>query len=534
MGNGERVGKGNQAMKAAAKNTVRPKAAKNRNNVVTVARRGKSPAGSLTQAQRIAAANRYRENYNPVAGLDIKRARALIESYARGEYADLMWAYGAPMTGIETADPDLLALIERRTSALLEFDWQAKIADKSKRRAGWDKTLAEEQQAALYEAYDRIDNIYEGIEHLELAAFRGFSLLEKHRDFSGEVAHLEVLDHWHVVRDGWAGAWRYNPEARATRYANLPEANTLDMRNWLLHEVPRMVNRFALVKFIRSNLSEKDWDAFIEIYGVPGGVVIGPPNVPEGQETEYRENAARISEGGTGYLPNGSTYEPNDGPRGLNPFRDRLSHLSEKLVLAGTGGLLTMLTAPGSGTLAGSAHQEAFDLIARARARRISEVFQRGIDAEFLGRNFPGRPRLAYFAIAANEETDAGDAVGHVVSLAGAGYMTDPTQVRELSGYKVELAKADTGGRAPDTGKPRAVLNRASREDFYAAAAADMAPLADRLEALLALRGADFEREARKLRADLPGLLEQIDADPASAEVLAEILGEDFLEGMKA
>ena len=51
----------------------------------------------------------------------------------------------------------------------------------------------------------------------------------------------------------------------------------------LIREARRHVNRIALTKFIRANLSSKDWDAFIEIYGVPGGVVIGPPNVPNGE-----------------------------------------------------------------------------------------------------------------------------------------------------------------------------------------------------------------------------------------------------------
>lgn len=524
-GNGKSKGKtAPEGLKAPCKGVATQQSGSpiaNRNKILAM-------SGGASLGQRISKANRYRQNYNPTVGLTLSRARWLIESYARGEYAELMWTFGAPFTGIENADPDLLALIERRGAALSDFTWHARIVDKSKRRSDFEPSLAEEQQAALYEAYDHIDNLQEAIGHLALASFRGFSHLEKHRHPDGDIFHLEVLDQWNVVRDGWWGAWKYNPDALQIGFQQLGPELELDPREWVIREIHRPINRIALVKYIRQNLSDKDWDAFIEIYGVPGGVVIGPQNVPSDKEAEFQASAEQISEGGSGYLPYGSDYKPNDGPRGINPFRDRLDYLSEKLILAGTGGLLTMLTAPtGLGKGPTDAHEKAFQQIAKKEAMEISELFQRAIDTEILARDFPGKPRLVYFEIAANEETDPGDAVSQIVSLAGAGYRTDPAQVNELTGYKVTLDPAKDVTRQP------ALSNRGKRQ-VKERIAKDSAPLADRLKALLNLSGAEFTAAAKALRGDLPSLMAEINADPHAAELLSEIFGEAFVEGISS
>ncbi len=117
------------------------------------------------------------------------------------------------------------------------------------------------------------------------------------------ITHLEIVDQWNVVRDGLRGDWKYNPDALMTSFAALPAANLMDPARFLFREVARPVNRFALVKFVRANLCEKDWDAFVEIYGIPGGVIVGPPNVPQGKEGEYEAAAGQIAEGGARLHP---------------------------------------------------------------------------------------------------------------------------------------------------------------------------------------------------------------------------------------
>jgi phage gp29-like protein len=520
--------------------------------------------GSAPSGTRVRTYNRWRERYNPLRGLNISRAVALLEQYQRGEMADPQWVYFF----IEQSDADLFAILERREAALLELNWKVsplsgRWTKDDPRQAAWDKGLAAEQTAALLEAYDGIDNLYEAISHLQLATFRGFSHLEKWRSGDGDIYHLELVDQWNVVRDLLRGQWKYNPRADSTTFAALGEDMLIDPADFIIRERDRHVNRLALVKFIRQSLSEKDWDAFIEIYGLPSGVIVGPPNVPPEKEASYRESAQNIAEGGSGYLPNGSTYTANDSPRGNSPFRPRLDYLSEKLVLAGTGGLLTMLTAPtGIGKGPTDAHADAFKSLARAEARKISELFNRSIDTEFLDKQFPGKPALVYFEIAANDELDAGEVVAHAVALAGASFRVSPEQLAEKTGYEITLAdpakvtvREDATPGADPTEPPPAddpanpekppITNRAKtdaapvpveqshdfrkflarmRNRMAGATAEDLKPLRAALAKALQGDDAGLPDRLKALNRELPAMADKIITAKASSAELYEIL----------
>jgi hypothetical protein len=352
----------------------------------------------------VAYANRWRENYNPLRQLPMAIAVSLLERGQRGDMALLQWTFRF----IERRYATLGGLISRCEAPLLNFEWQ--IGIKEELPAGATKAMAEAQQATLRAAYDGLDNLKQGIRHLHLAEFRGYSHIQKHRDADGSVYHLETLDQWCVCRDGLYGDWWWNPDSRSMTMPGLvlpPEnhigGDALPLGDFIIEESERPIDEIGLVNFIRANLCEKDWDGFIEIYGIPGGVVTMPPNVPQGKEAEYESAAQQVAEGGSGAIPNGSDYKPNDGPRGVDPFTPRLRHLDEQMVLIGTGGKLTMMAESGSGTLAGGAHEDAFEEIAAARAEKISERFQRDFDAEVLDREHEGEPVCAFFRIVPTE-----------------------------------------------------------------------------------------------------------------------------------
>ncbi|MCX6904541.1 MAG: hypothetical protein NTW03_13880, partial [Verrucomicrobia bacterium] len=139
--------------------------------------------------------NNWRDGLNPARALTIQRAVALLDAYDRGQMADVQWTFRK----MERSHPDLLALVKRRTGSIMEMDWDIRVKSedrnpKSERNPKSDtETLAEQQAAALREAYERIDNLYEAIGHLALAAFRGFAHLQKQtslapRGTSGERA----------------------------------------------------------------------------------------------------------------------------------------------------------------------------------------------------------------------------------------------------------------------------------------------------------------------------------------------------------
>ena len=106
--------------------------------------------------------------------------------------------------------------------------------------------------------------------------------------------------------------------------------------------------------------------------------------------------------------------------------------------MVGTGGLLTMLTESGSGTLAGSAHRDTFLQIARGDAALLSGLFQEQFDTPLLMEYFPGQPILAYFEFAPPAADEVSRVVRDAVELAKAGVRMDVEELSEKTGYRVD------------------------------------------------------------------------------------------------
>jgi phage gp29-like protein len=397
--------------------------------------RGGQSAGK--PGQIVSAANRWRENYNPLRELSMRRVVELLELAQRGDTAYLQWTYQF----IERRNPTLSGLISRCEAPFASFDWSIKI--RSTLPPGATPEMAQRQRRTLSDAYENIDNLRAALLHLHKADFRGYAHLQKHRDPDGNVYHLEPLHQWCVCRDGLEGNWFWNPDSRSTsmpmQFLGLPYClggPNLPLDDFIIRECPRPVNEIGLIDTVRRGLCEKDWDGFIEIYGIPGGVVIMPPQVPQGRESDYEQAARGIAEGAAGALPHGSDFKANAGPRGVDPFTPRLAHLDEALVLAGTGGKLAVLTEK-SGDSRGNSrvHDKSFGEIANGRARSCAECFIRQFDGEILRRRHPGEPSLVYFDFGAEEEEDLGSLCANVLTLRKAGKDTNAAWLSEKTGY---------------------------------------------------------------------------------------------------
>lgn len=481
---------------------------------------------------------RWREQWNPLRSLTHRRALDLLDQAQRGEHAEVQWAFRL----VERRFVPMMALIERRIGALLEMDWDVEEADTTV--AGYDASLARQQATFLRGYYEQVLNLYEAIEHLALAQFRGFGLCEVMPSPEGTL--LQPVDGWNVVQDGLHPRFRYNPRAGVTTYEALGPGADLPLDRMLLHTAPRPIHEVALMLFVRAGLAEKDWDAWCDIYGIPGGVVTGPPQVPEGKEAEYQAAAEEIAAGGSGYLPHGSDYTANGHPSGNAPYEQRLRWIREELVLAGTGGQLTMLASPtGIGQGASGEHADTFRSIARGDARRLSETFQRQLDRRLLARVFPGAPVLAYWKLCLEDEIDTGAVVDHAQKLRQAGYKVRLEQLSERTGYDLEDAPAAQapssqivtkvdGGPTSQTvtseepqpepeptsepGPEPIAANRApapAKKDAGRALADDLAPLRGRMAAILRKLADPAEDLAAVLEDGLAAL------DAAGPEVLA-------------
>ncbi len=373
----------------------------------------------------------WRAQYNPLRGLTLPMLVALLEAGERGDYARLQWLYRF----IEKRNPTLRAVLQRRQSSLTKLDWDIRIAP----TAGSDpRALGARQAAALRAAYARVENLREAVSFLALAEFRGYAHVERHLDKQGRTVRLEPVPQWFWARLGPEAPWQYNATARPG--LPMPGDPVLEPARFLYREVSAPVDEIAAIAHVRQALSQKDWDAFVETYGLPPLFLELPPDIPPEREAEYQALAEAILGDARGTVPHGTGIHTVDsGARGQNPFAEHLRYQDELIVLAATGGKLTALTAAGSGTLAGGAHQQTFDDLAEAEAATISEIFQRQFDGPVLDAAFPGEPRLAWFQLTATREMDPGETIERALILARAGYEIDPKELGERTGFQLRL-----------------------------------------------------------------------------------------------
>jgi len=398
--------------------------------------------------------NAWRDAYNPLRGMNLARLMALLDSGERGQYADLQWFYHF----MERSDPMVFSVMQRRRAVLLSCDWDVRhvaqepgfrvrgAGKNGKTDGGFDQVLADEQAALLREAYDRVENLRDAVSFLFTGFFRGFGHLEKHYAPSGLVTRLEPVEQWFWVRDGMYGDWEYNQNAVSGR----KRGSAIDQNNFvILDTVP--IDRLLALQYLGRTLTLKDWDSFLEVYGIPSVFLVGPPNTPDSKAAEYQTIAEQLISDGRGYLPNGSDIKYVNGGGNYPPFRDRLEYLDRQITLVATGGLLTMLTEPGSGTLAGNAHTDTFLQIARSDAAMVSEVMQKHFDLPLLSEFFPGQPVHAYFEFAPSTGSEVSRVVADAETLARAGVAIDLDELSEKTGYKL------SPGPLPAFNKPKVI-----------------------------------------------------------------------------
>jgi phage gp29-like protein len=396
-----------------------------------------------------AKSNLWREYFNPMRGLTQARVRSLQEAGERGQYADLQWMYHF----MERGDAMVFAIMQRRRAALLNCDWDIRIVSEVETEVGgprsevrrrrsvgksavdrqWgDRVLANEQAACLREVYEGIDNFKEAMAFLFSGIFRGYAHLEKHYGAQDRIERLEPVEQWFWVRDGMFGDWEYNENAVSGRRRGVP----IERENFVvLESIP--LDQMLAPLYVDRVLAQRNWDAYLDVFGVPTTFLIGPPGISAEKELEYQRIAEAIMSDGKGYLPNGTDIKYVTGGGGKEPFSARLEQIDRQITLIGTGGLLTMLSESGAGTLAGNAHQEAFLQIARGDAVTVGGALQQDIDAVVLAKEFPGERALAYFEFEPNDPERTSKVVQDAAALAGAGFAMDPAEVSEKTGYRV-------------------------------------------------------------------------------------------------
>jgi phage gp29-like protein len=391
---------------------------------------------ALYTPETFSLADKWREMFNPLDWLTLRQISAWLYLQQLGAHADITWLYEF----IERRHPTLAACVHRRLSAMEKLDWDVLTTPEEELPEGCSMQDAEVQQQLLLDDYNAIDNMEEAIEWMALADFRGFAHLEQHWA-DNQVVHLQPVPQWNMARAQKYGAWFYNQRAMPvypSPGAGLPgQLKPIDAANFIIREVRQPIDELAIFCAWRCIQAQKDFDGFIATFGIPPIFLIQPEGIPAEQAKEYQETAEQIVNDARGTLPHGSDVKTVESHAGGHPFLDYLKYQNEQIVLAATGGKLTMMTESGSGTLAGKAHKDTFDEIAEANAVSITRVFNMQFDRPRLAAKFPNKPILARFVLQGTEQSDKAQVVRDIAQLAAAGKSMNNQQVEDLTGYEV-------------------------------------------------------------------------------------------------
>jgi len=519
---------------------------------------------TVYQPKLLTLADKWRDWYNPLVNLRIRQITAWLYDQQIGIVSNIQWLYRF----MERRDPTICAMIARRTSAIKKLDWSIKTISEKELPAGYTMADAENQQQILQENYDRIDNIPETIEWLALGQFRGYAHLEKHFDKDGNLNHLEPVPQWNWARAGLTGDWWYNQGAYqifANPQALNPQLTPIDPARFVIREVPHPIHEAIVINWIRKSMNQKDWDAYIETYGLPPIFIIMPENAPVDNNgmpnPEYQAMVERIASDSRGAVPHGTDIKTVTGSGQTNhPFKDHIQYIDEQFVLAGTGGLLTMLARSGTGTLAGQAHKDTFDELAEAEAVEISSIANSQIDEPILEVECPGQPILAWFQLESQENTDTSKVVADVVNLKSAGFLVDIDQVMEKTGYILTPAPDPVPGESGQPPKldkaPPDITNRfwVATSPWHALSnrRATVSPLfVNAMKQLAPAQAAKFEVVLEAFRAQvllgddaglrnrweafapkLPGLLKTMALKPAAQKVFKDAFTTGYIAGL--
>ena len=368
-----------------------------------------------------------KERRNDLLELTPQRARELYEAYRRGEMADvqLMWDQ------LEERDETLFTVLHARLGALAEMPWAVNIdADLSEDK----QALAEQQQQLANELLAAVENLPEALTHLGMADFRGVAALE----VTGNAARMrwEVIEPWNLCRPMRRGPWYYNAEATST--PTRPEE--LDPAAVIIREA-QPIDLPAMFLICAKYLSMHAWDAFLEVFGIPNIFLEMPPATPQDKALEFDAIVQRLIGEGRGTVPSGAKFHTVETSKdNTQSFEARAKWCNEAIIQLATGGLLTVTTQSGSGTLAGNAHSDSFSRLCAASARSISAAINRQFLRPALQEAFPHTPILVSFELAPEPVDDRLQVAQLIATLASAGYRAKDDDVAELMNMQFTAA----------------------------------------------------------------------------------------------
>ena len=375
--------------------------------------------------------SQWRDSLNPLSHLNMPTLTHFLAEGRRGALTQIQNLYDL----IERRDATLRACRRHLESAIGSM--RHNVTAFSPRAP---EKAAAEQQDAVENFLQQLQGFSEAISFLATAEFRGYAHLEKVRDHHDDIpTALVPIPQAYWVREGTRGGWKFNPEGRI----GTTEGNGIETNNFIIREVSDPVDEIAAICFLRKSLSQKDWDAFLESYGIPWLFLVLPEYLhadEEGQEEILRQ-MNRIASDSRGVLAHGSKIETADPHhRGKEPFSQHIRYQDEQIVLAATSGKLTVLSESGTGTLAGKVHRKTWEEIAKYQANNIASIIENQLIAPFIRQCFgDNQPILVRFSLEwQREKDDLLNIANAVDKLSTHGYQISARELSSRTGYRIE------------------------------------------------------------------------------------------------
>lgn len=481
-----------------------------------------------------------RSHLNPLRQLTMPRATSLLEMSLRGYYADLTWLYAH----VERREHVMSSLFERRQSTLGQCIWAVDLTE----QASKDESIqdaAKRQQDFIYETFAQIDNLKEAWKWLGVAKFRGFSHLEKHYGAKGEIKHLEPVPQWFWCRNWPNLRWQFNASALQT---NLGEQ--IEPEHFVIREVPACLGELAVYDYIRKSLCIRDWGTFASTFGLPNIFLESTDATKYPTEAEMAAWLTKLKNyvsNGRGVLPAGMKANMLSGGSSKDtPFPDLVEYIDSMLVLAGTGGKLTMLSdSTGIGQGATLAHERVWEEIAAEEGAEIAEILHRSIAEPRLQEAFPGEPIHVRFVIRRRDQVDQQAGADLLGKLKQAGWRVNEEEAERITGLNLEEVESKpTEPSTNDTEQPTepddgSASNRVTKQEQDEANEATEAliqglePVMNRLARILEIEDeAKRNAELERFNASLPEELARVNGQSVGTETIEKLLVESVTSGL--
>ena len=394
---------------------------------------------------------------NPLTELTPKVVRNLYETYRKGFMADIQLNWDA----IEEYDETLGTVVDRRQSALGEMDWDVRIDQRLVGDNAALQELAEQQRVYMTARFNRVGNLMEAVKWLGMANFRRATFVQVFEQPGVDEEVWRRVPPWCISHPDHEGPWVYD-EAAAT-YPH--KADEVLMEHVIFREVERPIDLPCLALVVAKNMGITNWDGFLDTFGIPAVMVKMPPDTTDERREEFMDIAREIIGDGRGVFPDGTEINTIEATQNFaNSFTERVDWCDKAMVRRATGGMLTVLAESGSGTLAGSAHMEAFRQLAANDAASVAECINRQYTRRVLAAVFPGQPALVRFDLIPPVTDDRAAQAQILATLAGAGFKPSAEVVSEMMGFEVTEAQPPQTPGMPmlNTAAPSVITNAAS------------------------------------------------------------------------